>query len=107
MLRLLLESSGYVTDCCENGSRALDKMNEKGFGILLTDYRMPGMNGDELTAMIRSQYPEVFIIGFSIEVKGQAFLDAGANIFIGKEQLAHRLLPILAAVPRKERPHGP
>jgi len=76
-------------------------MNEKRFGILLTDYRMPDMNGDELTVLVRSRYPEIFIIGFSIEAKEQAFLDAGANIFINKERLAHRLLPILYAVPGK------
>lgn len=95
MLRLLLESSDYFTDCCENGAEALDKMNKKSFGVVLTDHRMPGMNGDELTRMIRSLYPEVFIVGFSVEVKERAFIDAGANIFISKEQLAHRLLPTI------------
>jgi CheY-like chemotaxis protein len=101
MLRLLLENAGYVAECCENGARALDKMKEKGFGILLTDYRMPGMNGDKLTATVRSQYPEVFIVGFSIEAQERAFLDAGANVFIGKDRLAHQIVSVLAAVPGK------
>ena len=74
---------------------ALRLSKEKQFEIVLTDFQMPEMNGDELIKQLREEQPETFIIGFSIGNKERSFLDAGANHFLKKEQLLTDLVPLL------------
>jgi len=92
MLRGILESEGYSVNSCEDGPSALKLAGEKNFEIVLSDFQMPDMNGDEVIKLIRQQHPDSFIIGFSIANKKEAFLAAGANHFISKEQLISDLI---------------
>jgi len=94
-LRGFLESEGFIVSCCENGPEALDLTKEKRFKIVLTDFQMPEMNGDEVARQLRHQDSEAYIIGFSIASKGEAFLDAGANVFLSKEGLFHNIIPLI------------
>jgi CheY-like chemotaxis protein len=87
ILRTILESEGYAVTCCADGSSAIDIAKEKGFNAFLVDYRMSAMNGVEATAVLRRLHPEKFIIGFSIENKEQDFLEAGADVFVRKDDL--------------------
>jgi CheY-like chemotaxis protein len=96
-LKLLLESEGYSVTCCADGRSAIDLAKEKRFGTFLVDYCMPGMNGDEVTLLLRQSYPEAFIIGFSAEHKDRDFLTAGANTFMLKDDIDKHLLPLLKA----------
>ena len=94
-LRGFLETEGYSVLTCEDGLSALKLSKEKQFEIVLTDFQMPEMNGDEMIKQLREDQPETFIIGFSIGNKEQTFLDAGANRFLKKEQLLADLVPLL------------
>ena len=95
MLREFLETEGYSVYLCEDGRSALRALKEKRFEIVLTDFQMPEMNGDEMIKQLREDQPETFIVGFSIGNKEQSFLDAGANRFLKKEQLLTDLVPLL------------
>jgi two-component system capsular synthesis sensor histidine kinase RcsC len=68
---------------------------KKQFEIVLTDYHMPGMNGNELVKSLRRQDSDVLIIGFSIADEKRTFLNAGANTFISKDELFTDLMPII------------
>ena len=94
-LRDILESEGYVVSSCEDGPSALELAAEVRFDIVLSDYQMPDMNGDEVVKLLRQRYPDTFIVGFSIADKKQVFLQAGANHFISKEDLHPDLIPLL------------
>lgn len=94
-LRVILESEGYIVSCCESGPEALDLSKENRFKIVLTDYQMPEMKGDEVARLLRQQDPNAYIIGFSLASKGQAFLDAGANVFLSKEEIFHDIIPLI------------
>ncbi|MCU6798247.1 response regulator [Paenibacillus sp. WQ 127069] len=48
-----------------SGIHAMDKMNDMRLDILLTDIRMPGMNGLELADRVREQWPRCKIIFLS------------------------------------------
>ncbi|MEM7564659.1 MAG: EAL domain-containing protein [Pseudomonadota bacterium] len=50
-----LEILGHVAEYAENGKDALAKLKETDYQLLLTDIRMPEMNGYELVAEIRKQ----------------------------------------------------
>src|SRR5512134_3550192 len=92
ILKTLLESEGYAVTCCADGAAAIDFAMEKAFSVFLVDYRMSAMNGLEATAVLRRLHPAKLIIGFSIENKEHAFLEAGADMFIRKDELSSRLV---------------
>ncbi len=94
-LQMFLEFEGFVVSSCESGAAALDLITKKHFEVLLIDYRMPDMNGDELTRRLRPLCPDAFILGFSMESKEQAFLTAGADAFLSKHQLVQKLIPLI------------
>jgi CheY-like chemotaxis protein len=94
-LKGFLETEGYSVVSCEDGPSALRLSKQKRFEIVLTDFQMPEMNGDEMIKQLREDQPETFIVGFSIGNKEQSFLDAGANRFLKKEQLLTDLVPII------------
>ncbi len=95
MLRGFLKTEGYSVHLCEDGHCALKVSKERQFDIVLTNFQMPEMNGDEMIKQLRADQPETYIIGFSIGNKERSFLDAGANRFLKKEQLLTDLMPLL------------
>jgi len=92
---MFLEFEGFIVSSCESGVAALDLISKKHFEMLLIDYQMPGMNGDELTKRLRPLCPDAFILGCSLESKDQAFLRAGADAFLSKYQLVQKLVPLI------------
>ena len=86
----LLRSHQYKVYEAAGGEEALAILDrEKDIRVLITDYNMSGMNGVELTRMVRSRYSkeELAVIGMS--AYGDTFLSAlfiknGANDFINK-----------------------
>jgi len=94
-LKAFLEDSGLPADTCEDGKSALDIAQKSRHAVFLIDYRMPGMNGDEVTVLLRALRPDAFIIGFSMETKERAFLDAGADAFLDKAHLLNNLIKVI------------
>ncbi len=89
---MLLEFEDFVVECCHDGKSGLELAKKKLFDVILIDYHMPELKGDETTRLLRNICPAVFIIGMSLEEKGQAFRQAGANAFINKNQIIQKLL---------------
>lgn len=91
VIQLLLEEYGHTVSCCDNGVDAVNLSKEHDFDMILIDYNMPGLKGDSVCRLIRYNRPDVYIMGFSSEYKGQAFAEAGANKFLYKVDLAQNL----------------
>ena len=53
---------GWETAIADNGQKALDILENRRVDLVLTDIRMPGMDGLELTAELRSSRPEVPVV---------------------------------------------
>ncbi len=58
----ILEMQGYRAECVYKATEALAKFEQDKFDLLVTDYRMEGMNGLELARRIRSKAPEIPVI---------------------------------------------
>lgn len=56
VVRLSLEKEGYRVEEAEHGAAALHMVSVTRPDALLTDFKMPNMNGRELVEAIRSQY---------------------------------------------------
>lgn len=57
-----LQKVGYIVSEAANGEEALDMIARQAFDVVLTDIRMPGIDGIELLRRIREQAPEVIVI---------------------------------------------
>ena len=68
--RLLLESEGHTVLCAENGPRALKILKQQHADLLLLDYFMPGMTGEEVVVRLREFNPYIQVVlqtGYSDE----------------------------------------
>lgn len=69
----LLRIEGYDSVCVKNAFEALHQIKETDFDLIISDIRMPGMNGVEAVREIRrmfnesskKQIPIVFITGYA------------------------------------------
>jgi len=86
----ILEMQGYRAVCAYNASEALDKFEKEKFDILVTDFRMEGMNGLELARQIHLRDPQVPVI----IVTGYGPVDGGkdVNACLQKEEMFPALL---------------
>src|SRR5687768_8603866 len=65
-----LELEGFEVECANSGAQALDLIERQHFDLVLSDVRMPGMNGVDLFRRIRSKntdIPVLLMTGFAIE----------------------------------------
>lgn len=83
----MLRRMGFRVDSAANGKHALEKLKEKPYTFLLTDMRMPEMDGLELIKSAERDYPNVSTIamtGYSKEYDYVDVVNAGAADFINK-----------------------
>jgi len=52
----------FTIDTAENGVCALERLSESRYDIVLTDIKMPRMNGITLLKEIRSRYPSTYVV---------------------------------------------
>jgi diguanylate cyclase (GGDEF)-like protein len=78
---------GYPSITAADGVDALEKMDQNTFDIVITDIRMPRMDGIELIRRIIANFPGVDIIavtGYSSQYRYTDLIDLGATDFISK-----------------------
>ncbi len=61
-LSAILSREGYDIDCATNGEAALAQLKKKSFDLVISDVRMPGMNGLELVERIKAFLPDQKIL---------------------------------------------
>lgn len=86
-LTTVLEREGYAVIACKTGEEGVTAMQSTAFDLVLTDLRMPGIDGMDVLRHIRETMPEVPVI----MITGHATLDsavdamkAGAYHYIAK-----------------------
>ena len=83
----MLGHLGFRSDGAANGKEAIEKLSKNSFTILLTDIRMPVMDGIELIGRTRIEFPHVCTVamtGYSKEYRYIDVVNAGATDFINK-----------------------
>ncbi|MCL5892776.1 MAG: ATP-binding protein [Deltaproteobacteria bacterium] len=54
LLKQELENAGYITDQAVDGIEALSKIKRKKYNLVILDVMMPGLNGFDLSAVLKS-----------------------------------------------------
>jgi DNA-binding NtrC family response regulator len=103
--RGLFEIGGYSVEVAQNGKEAVEKIEKEIFDLVLTDVKMPEMDGMELLRMIKGTRPEVPVIMMtaygSIETAVEA-MKVGANDYITKPVNFDELLIHLSKAQRED-----
>ena len=58
----MLEELGYKVRQAESGPQALELLEQEGFDVMVTDIRMPGMSGLELSDLASNRHHDLKII---------------------------------------------
>ena len=62
LLELVLKREGYSVHTAENGTRALELVRQNVYDLIISDVKMPDINGIELLARVREISPETMVI---------------------------------------------
>ena len=93
VLARYLLTDGHRVETAINGQEGIDRFAAGAFDLLITDYGMPGMNGVQLAAQVRSVCPTqpiILVTGFT------------ASTFASHEKFAGIDLVMRKPVPRRE-----
>lgn len=86
-LKMILEKKGHEVYTAVSGQEALKRLTEGVFSLVITDLKMPGMDGLELLKQIKRRYPEISSVVMTakgtIDTAVQA-MKLGANDFLIK-----------------------
>ncbi|HEY7391700.1 MAG TPA: response regulator [Bryobacteraceae bacterium] len=96
----VLEEAGFEVQTANGGHEGLECFCAHHFDVVVTDYRMPLMNGVELIARLRAVEANARIILLSgfVEPLGLTEANTGADIVIAKS--AHEVVHLVRSVRR-------
>ena len=83
----ILSKKGYKVETAVDGEEALEMLRQQKYQLLISDIKMPRLNGFELLKEVKQKYPEMGVImmtayGDSFSVKDSLLL--GADEYITK-----------------------
>jgi CheY-like chemotaxis protein len=85
----MLQFLGYEVICADNGQDGVEKAESWKPDVILTDVRMPFMNGDEVIRVLRGKaetaHTPIFVLSAYTDAKTRSLcLSAGADKFFAK-----------------------
>jgi len=88
MLKFRLESGGFSVETVETGEEGIEKTKASQYQLILLDYNLPGMNGNQICRILKKEdntknTPVVFMSAKDEEKLSQITKEAGADGYIG------------------------
>jgi CheY-like chemotaxis protein len=103
--KTVLEDLGHHTVLASSGVEALELFAAQKFSLVVTDYKMPRMDGLELISRIRKQSPNmpVILISGFVDSLGLSEQSTGADVVIQKSsnEVAHLVRAVTRLLTRK------
>jgi DNA-binding NtrC family response regulator len=103
-LSTFLRHRGYTVATAENGNSAIDHLRSNSYDLMLTDLKMPGIDGIELTMMAKKVRPEIEVVlmtAFGSIRSAVEALKAGASNYLTKPLDHDELLLVISSVSEK------
>ncbi len=100
VMTFLLEAAGLAPESASNGREAVAMARTGGYGLILMDVQMPGMNGVEATRAIRelpdmAWIPILAVTAHAFDEDRNNFLAAGMDDHITKPTTSNQLCSIV------------
>ena len=114
----ILTHAGHRVETAADGVHALERLDSRSFDVIVSDVRMPGLDGPGLYAEIERRFPSlreriVFLTGDTMSTETREFLQRIDAVSLGKPFLVTRVMQaIQRALGRKpagtgdDRPAG-
>lgn len=99
VLKIMLREAGYETREASSGEEGLVLASEEEFGAVLCDLRMPGLDGLEVLAELKTKDPSlpvIMITAFATVESAVEAMKAGAADYISKPFNEDQILIVLA-----------
>ena len=101
----VLEELGYRIVTCTSGADALEQFAAAKFDLVVTDYKMPRMDGLELIGRLRKSTPDLPIVLVSgyVDTLGMNEASTGADVVIQKSanEVSHLVRSVNRLLRRK------
>jgi len=108
--RTVLQENGHEVTAAGSGQDGLDLFASGPFDLVVTDYRMPEVSGQQVIRKIRQQSPQIPIILLSgfVEPLGLTELSTGADVVLSKgPSEVQELLRAIARLSKRRVPGKP
>ena len=101
-----LEEQGYLVAQAGSGEEALDRLSDFAFDVVITDLRLPGIDGTAVIETTLERYPDivgVIVTGYGTVKDAVEAIKRGASDFITKPFQFDHLLHILTSALEQRR----
>ncbi len=98
LLLKILESEGYQITLASSAHDALEKLEKNKFDLMLSDVKMPGMNGFELLEEVKKKWTDMAVIvmtGYGDAYSVKEALLKGADEYLSKPFKSHEVSLII------------
>jgi two-component system cell cycle response regulator len=98
-----IQHVGYACSTAASGEEALRFLEENHVDVVISDIRLPGLNGFELTEIVKKKYDTdvIMITGYGKEFQYEEAIEKGASEFILKPVRFQELIARLKRVLRE------
>lgn len=100
-VKMMLDFDGHVVQTAGSGKDALALLEKDQYDLVITDFEMPGMKGDELAAAIKARTPKqpvVMITAYAEMLQASGNPLKGVDLIISKPFLLENLREAIAKV---------
>jgi CheY-like chemotaxis protein len=100
-VKMMLDFDGHLVTTAGNGKEALAIFGRDQFDLVITDFEMPVMKGDELAAAIKARAPKqpvVMITAYAEMLQASGNPLTGVDLVISKPFLLENLREAIAKV---------
>ena len=99
----VLSRDGYQVTTAGSGIEALQQLSKSRFALMLSDLKMPDMDGRRLSEQVSADYPDIadrlgFITGDTMSPSARKFLDNSGRPFLEKPIKPAELRKLVAAL---------
>ena len=89
LLKMIMTRNGYEVVTASNGQQALERIAARSYDVILSDMRMPGMDGRKFFETVKKQNPAlahriVFVTGDTVSPDTQEFFEETGNRWLSK-----------------------
>src|SRR5579864_8673464 len=101
-----LSDRGYQVEQCDSGEAAAARLADFAFDVIITDLRLPGMDGSSLVQAAVGRYPDIVAIvvtGYGTTKDAVGAIKSGAFDFVSKPFQIDELLHVLDSALEQRR----